>query len=172
MEMKAFDDAVKVAKDFAAKDGNTLVIATADHECAGFNIIGKGSFANAEAAAPPGNIDSGNTANNSSPSREFAANKKDPARSTGPVNGSGSGDPKNLAPATFRTADDPAGVADGSTDASLWLTYLSGNHTGADVPIFAVGPQGARFTGPQDNTDIYRSMFGALQALGNGKSGR
>ncbi len=85
MEMKAFDDAVKVAKDFAAKDGNTLVIATADHECAGFNIIGKGSFANAEAAAPPGNIDSGNTANNSSPSREFAANKKDSARSTGPV---------------------------------------------------------------------------------------
>jgi len=54
MEMKAFDDAVKVAKDFAAKDGNTLVITTADHECAGFNIIGNGSFANAEAAAPPG----------------------------------------------------------------------------------------------------------------------
>lgn len=121
MEMKAFDDAVKVAKDFAAKYGNTLVITTADHECAGFNIIGNGSFANAEAAAPPGNIDSGNTANNSSPSREFAANKKDPARSTGPVNGSGSGDPKNFAPATFRTADDPAGVADGSTDANLWL---------------------------------------------------
>jgi len=63
-------------------------------------------------------------------------------------------------------------VADGSTDASLWLTYLSGNHTGADVPIYAVGPQSARFTGPQDNTDIYRSVFGALQALGNGKSGR
>ncbi len=38
-EMKAFDDSVKIAKEFAAKDGNTLVIVTADHECAGFNII-------------------------------------------------------------------------------------------------------------------------------------
>lgn len=95
---EAFDDAVKVAKDFAAKDGNTLVITTADRECAGFNIIGKGSFANAEAAAPPGNVDSGNPANNSSPSRAFAANKKDPARSTRPVNGAGSGDPKYFAP--------------------------------------------------------------------------
>ena len=172
MEMKAFDDAVKVAKDFAAKDGNTLVITTADHECAGFNIIGKGSFTNAEALAPPGNVDSGNPANTSTPRREYAANKKDPARSTGPINGSGAGSPKNFAPATFRTADDLAGVQDGSTDASLWLSYASGNHTGADVPIFAVGPQSARFLGPQDNTDIYRSMFSALKALGDGQTSR
>jgi len=172
LEVKAFDDAVKVAKDFAAKDGNTLVITTADHECAGFNIIGKGSFTNAEAAAPPGNVDSSNPANNSTPRREFAANKKDPARSTGPVNGAGSADPKNFAPATFRTADDQAGVQDGSLDASLWLSYLSGNHTGADVPIYAVGPQSSRFLGPQDNTDIYRAMFGALSALGNERAPR
>jgi len=78
MEMRAFDDAVKVAKDFAAKDGNTLVITTADHECAGFNIIGKGSFANAEAAAPPGNVDSGNPANNSSPSRAVRRQQEGP----------------------------------------------------------------------------------------------
>lgn len=32
----AFDDAVKVALDFAAKNNDTLVIVTADHECGGF----------------------------------------------------------------------------------------------------------------------------------------
>lgn len=166
-EMKSFDESVRVAREFAAADGNTLVIVTADHECAGFNIIGKGSFANAEAAAPPGNVDGGNPANTSTPRREYAANKKDPARSTGPVNGSGSADPKNFAPATFRTADDPAEVKDGDPAASLWLTYVSGNHTGADVPIRSSGPESSRFVGNLDNTDIYRQMFAALQALGN-----
>ena len=160
-EIKAFDDAVESAVDFAKKDGHTLVIVTADHECAGFNIIEKGTYTNAEAVAPPVNVDAGNTANNSLPSRS-ASGAKDPARSTGPVNGAGSADAKNFAPATFRTPDDPAGVTDGSTDASLWLTYLSGNHTGADVPIFAYGPGGEAFAASQDNTALYGKMYGAL----------
>ncbi|GJF30942.1 alkaline phosphatase [Kitasatospora sp. NE20-6] len=160
-EIKAFDDAVAAAVDFAKKDGHTLVVVTADHECAGFNIIEKGSYTNAEAVAPPVNVDGGNTANNSSPSRA-ASGAKDPARSTGPVNGAGSADARNFAPATFRTPDDPAGVADGSTDASLWLTYLSGNHTGADVPIFAYGPGGERFAASQDNTELYGKMYRSL----------
>ena len=67
-EMRAFDQAVAVAKAFARHDGHTLVIVTADHECAGFNIIEKGSYTNAEAASPPANVDAGNTANNSTPS--------------------------------------------------------------------------------------------------------
>ncbi len=182
-EIKAFDDAVAVAKDFAAADGHTLVIVTADHECAGFNIIEKGTFTNAEAAAPPVNVDGGNTANNSTPSRP-GGNVRDPARSDGIVNGTstrpstsatgtattgpyGSADPRNFAPATFRTADDPAGVVDGTPEASLWLTYLSGNHTGADVPIYAFGPEAGRFAGSFDNTNIYRQMYDALGALGN-----
>ncbi|PBC70774.1 alkaline phosphatase [Streptomyces sp. TLI_235] len=160
-EVKAFDDAVAAAVDFAKRDGHTLVIVTADHECAGFNIIEKGSYANAEAAAPPANVDAGNTANNSRPSRPTSG-AKDPARSSGIVNGAGAGDPKNFAPATFRTPDDPAAVTDGTADASLWLTYLSGNHTGADVPIFAYGPGGDRFAASQDNTALYGKMYGAL----------
>jgi alkaline phosphatase len=160
-ETKAFDDAVKVATDFAKKDGHTLVIVTADHECAGFNIIEKGTFTNAEAAAPPTNVDSGNTANNSTPSRT-SGNTKDATRSTGPVNGSGSSNPKNFAPATFRTPDDPAGVQDGSTDASLWLTYLSGNHTGADVPVFGYGAGSDQLEGEIDNTDLFGIVGRAL----------
>jgi len=163
-EIKAFDDAVKAAYDFAAKDGNTLVIVTADHECAGFNIIEPGTFTNAEATTPPVNVDSGNPANNSTPSRT-SSGKLDPTRSTGPINGSGSGNPGNFAPATFRTADDASGVKDGSEEASLWLTYLSGNHTGADVTLFATGPRSGQFSNSYDNTDIYRKMFSALSAL-------
>ncbi len=150
-EIKAFDDAVKVARDFAAKDGHTLVIVTADHECAGFNIIEKGSYTNAEAAAPPANVDSGNPANNSTPSRPTSG-AKDPSRTA-------------FAPATFRTPDDPAGVTDGSPQASLWLTYLSGNHTGADVPIFASGPGSREIASSIDNTDLFDIVGHALRVV-------
>ncbi|WP_345261140.1 alkaline phosphatase [Streptomyces hundungensis] len=160
-EVKAFDDAVKAATDFAKRDGHTLVVVTADHECAGFNIIEKGTYTNAESVAPPANTDAGNPANNSPPSRATSG-AKDPARSTGIANGTGAGDAKNFAPATFRTPDDPKGVKDGSPEASLWLTYLSGNHTGADVPIFAYGPGAGRFAASQLNTDLYGKMYGSL----------
>ncbi|KPI33862.1 Alkaline phosphatase [Actinobacteria bacterium OV450] len=160
-EVKAFDEAVKAAYEFAKKDGHTLVIVTADHECAGFNIIEKGSYTNAEAVAPPANVDAGNAANSSAPSRA-ASGAKDSSRSTGAVNGAGSADAKNFAPATFRTPEDPAGVKDGSPEASLWLTYLSGNHTGADVPLFAYGPTGSAFAASQNNTELYGKMYRAL----------
>jgi alkaline phosphatase len=162
-EMKAFDDAVKVAKDFAAKDGNTLVIVTADHECAGFNIVEKGTFTNAEASAPPANADSGNTANNSTPSR--GTNAKDATRSTGIINGAGAADPKNFGPATFRIPSDPAGVVDGSPEAGLWLTYLSGNHTGADVPVYAYGPGSDQLNGTIDNTALFGIVGRALSVV-------
>ena len=40
VEVLEFDRAVQVAKDFAAKHADTLVIVTADHECSGAAIIG------------------------------------------------------------------------------------------------------------------------------------
>ena len=45
-----FDEAVKNALDFAAKDGNTLVIVTADHETGGLTLTG-GSFEKGEVNA-------------------------------------------------------------------------------------------------------------------------
>jgi len=39
-EMRDFDDAVGVALDFAERDGRTLVLVTADHECGGFALTG------------------------------------------------------------------------------------------------------------------------------------
>ena len=45
-----FDRAIGVAREFAQADGNTLVIVTADHECAGINIIGASRVSDAELA--------------------------------------------------------------------------------------------------------------------------
>lgn len=38
-EMLDFDKAIGIALDYAEKDGNTLVIVTADHECGGFSLV-------------------------------------------------------------------------------------------------------------------------------------
>lgn len=45
-EMLDFDKAIKEALDFAEKDGNTLVVITADHETGGFSITGGKKFGN------------------------------------------------------------------------------------------------------------------------------
>jgi alkaline phosphatase len=55
LEVIEFDRAVQVAKDFAAKHPDTLVIVTADHECSGAAIIGASTqpIATLRAAAAP-----------------------------------------------------------------------------------------------------------------------
>lgn len=46
-----FDRAVAKARDFAARNPDTLVVVTADHECAGINIIGSSRVTDADLAA-------------------------------------------------------------------------------------------------------------------------
>ncbi|MBC8143428.1 MAG: alkaline phosphatase [Armatimonadetes bacterium] len=48
MDTIEFDKAIKVAQDFATRNPDTLVIITADHECAGVNIIGASTVSNEE----------------------------------------------------------------------------------------------------------------------------
>jgi alkaline phosphatase len=58
-EMLDFDQAIGKALEFAAKDGETLIIVTADHETGGFSLIGgdmktgmvKGAFTTGEHTA-------------------------------------------------------------------------------------------------------------------------
>jgi alkaline phosphatase len=48
-----FDRAVATALDFARRDGNTLVIVTADHECSGFSVVGASTKTVADLEALP-----------------------------------------------------------------------------------------------------------------------
>lgn len=52
-----FDKAIGVAKAFAERNGDTLVIVTADHECAGVNIIGAANKTLAQLQAISTNAD-------------------------------------------------------------------------------------------------------------------
>jgi len=86
-----FDNAVGAVLDFAAENGETLVIITADHETGGFALTG-------------GNL------------------------ATGEVEGA----------------------------------FVSGDHTGVMVPLFAFGPGAEQFSGLQDNTDVHEKMSALL----------
>lgn len=49
------------------------------------------------------------------------------------------------------------------TEASLWLTYLSGNQTGADMPIYSYGAGSEKMQGSIDNTDLFDIVEDALR---------
>lgn len=82
-----FDNTIGTVLDFAAKNGETLVVITADHETGGLALTG-------------GNL------------------------ATGKVEGK----------------------------------FASGDHTGVMVPLFAFGPGAEKFSGLQENTDVYKKM--------------
>lgn len=86
-EMLDFDKAVGKALEFAARDKNTLVIVTADHETGGMNLV-------------EGDI----------------------------------------------------------TKGKVKAAFVSGDHTGVMVPVFAYGPGAWQFTGIYQNTDVFGRM--------------
>jgi alkaline phosphatase len=86
-EVLDFDKAVGKALEFAARDKNTLVIVTADHETGGMNLVG-------------GDI----------------------------------------------------------TKGKVKAAFVSGDHTGVMVPVFAYGPGAWLFTGIYQNTDVFAKM--------------
>ena len=54
LEVLEFDRAIQVAKDFATANPDTIVIVTADHECAGASIIGASTVTAASLLAREG----------------------------------------------------------------------------------------------------------------------
>lgn len=91
-EMLDFDEAIGKALEFAAKDGETLIVVTADHETGGMALV------------------AGNT---------------------------------------------KVGMLVGK--------YVSGDHTGVMVPVFAYGPGAELFGGIQENTDIAKKIMQLLK---------
>ena len=190
-----FDRAVAVCQAFAEKNGDTLVIVTADHECAGINIIGGSRVTNpdlqARAVAGGG-----------------AASLRDPVVGTYDQAGfpvyqiANDGYPVTTEvdyrmligyaanadryedwlsnPQPIRDTQQPFnGIAPlntyptGPLDRDVAGNYLvtgqvpgtSAVHTASDIPLSAYGFGAARFTGVMDNTDVFFKIM--QSALGD-----
>lgn len=69
-----FDNAVRACREFAERDGNTLVIVVSDHECSGFSVIGALKRTTAQMRALPSDATNFEPASptNPSPARQTA----------------------------------------------------------------------------------------------------
>lgn len=177
-----FDRSVALAQAFAAKHGNTLVIVTADHECAGVALIG-GSVVN-DARLQELIREGGTALRDSSVGLYEKAGfpkcviAKDGYPETTDIDfrlligyGANSDRYEDYRTNPLPTQDSqqpfvksqplayPVDPMKRDEDAKFLLTgQVPGNsaaHTASDIPLFAYGPGAYSFTGVIDNTDVF-----------------
>ena len=159
-EVQAFDEAIEVARRFAAAHGSTLLVVTADHETGGLDL-------------------------GPNPDLEFIAGVRATVdRIWGAIEGgmtidaamrtyAGIGDVWPALSArereSIRSCGDPLGVADVlNARAGVgwgWSGCAGAHHTRTRVPVFAAGPGADRFDRADlENTDIGMLLFEAVGA--------
>ncbi len=158
-DVLAYDRAVAAALAWAARDGHTLVVSTADHETGGLTL-GRDD-ANRWDPAPllratasfermAGRIRGGEDA--AEAIRQALGLDALPEGAAETFRGAvAANNPAALLPPLERLASEPAGVA--------WTTK---GHTAVDVGLYAWGPGAERFRGAMTNDAVGRALFAAL----------
>jgi alkaline phosphatase len=158
-EMEDFEKAFQMAIDFAKNDGETLVVATADHSTGGFTIGAKGEY--------------------NWFSEVLKAVKRTPdyiARKI--VNGVDvnkaltkyikfklTAEEVNAVKVATRTqkASEVDHAIEQIINNRTFTGWTTKGHTGEDVNVYAFGPESQRFIGQIDNTDHAKIIFDILK---------
>jgi len=153
----AFDEAVKEALNFAKKNGNTLIIVTADHETGGLTIGGYGEYSfkpdillgqkGSFERKIGGKLSSNNIEN---VFKEYLGITDLTAEE------------KSKIKAAFKNGSGGWKAARDVVNRRALLGWTTSAHTGSDVPVMAYGPHAESFARHIDNTDIFRYMRDAL----------
>ncbi len=182
-----FDRAIKIAQEFAEKDGETLVIVTADHECSGVALIGGSMVTDAKLQELAKEGGASNLRDKVVGIYEKAGFPKYTISADGypaitdidyrllvgygansdryedwranplPVQDSQQPFAKS-APLLAYPVDPSARDMDGKFLVTGQVPGNSGVHTATDIPISAMGPGAWSFTGVLDNTDVFFHM--------------
>ncbi|WP_343042298.1 alkaline phosphatase [Ornithinibacillus caprae] len=144
-DVEAFEKAVEVAINFAEEDGKTLVVVAGDHDTGGMttgsngqmdlnaqvlqNVTATGDYMASLLNEERSNISEVvyNYSSIELTSEEEKIIKRE----------------QNASLAINKVISDRASIG--------WTSY---NHTGADIPVYAYGPQSHKFVGFHDNTDL------------------
>ncbi|GAE36737.1 alkaline phosphatase [Halalkalibacter akibai] len=154
-DIAAFEQAVLSAQKFAQKNGNTLVVVAGDHDTGGMSVGGYNQYkaqpdilrevkASATNIAEKINHDRANTKEiikhytgldltETQAARLNKANKKDLAV-----------------------------IVNEIINKHAFIDWVTVEHTGVDVPVYAFGPHSELFIGHQDNTDLPKKMAKAM----------
>ncbi len=163
-DILAYDEAVAAVLAWAAEDGNTLVVSTADHETGGMTLGRDGIYAwdPAPLLAATASLErmAERVRAGDAPARvvQEGVGRDDigdavlsPAALESLARGIGSGDLSAFAALVTALESEPAGIA--------WTT---GGHTAVDVNLYAFGPGARRFHGRMPNDAVGRALFDAL----------
>lgn len=157
-EMQDFEKAYKAAIEFAKKDGNTLVVATADHSTGGLSIGANGIY-------------------NFDVSSLKAAKRTPDFMAAEIVKGANVEETLKkyidlqLTDEEIKSVNDAAVTKDqGGIDVAIeaifnarsFTGWTTGGHTGEDVPVYAFGPGKEMFSGLIENTDNAKIIFKIL----------
>ena len=179
-----FDRAIRVAQEFAQKDGQTLVIVTADHECSGVALIGGSIVTDARLQelakeGGPANLRDkvvgvyekagfpkyvmGNDGYPTTTDIDYRllvgyganSDRYEDWRSN-PLPLQDSQQPfAKTTPLSAYPADPSLRDSDGKFSITGQVPGNSRVHTATDIPISAMGPGAWSFTGVLDNTDVF-----------------
>lgn len=180
-----FDRAVKVAQDFAAANPDTLVIVTADHECAGVGIIGAHTGMVGGTGASSANVatyDSAKFPKYSIQADGYPATTDVPGKML--IGYAGNADRYETWQSSAKPTQDtqqpfaasaplkayPVTTKGQSNTRNVRNGYLitgqvpgdHGVHTATDIPLSAYGRGAMMFSGVMDNTDVF---FKIVQAV-------
>ncbi|MEK3823487.1 alkaline phosphatase [Paenibacillus sp. FSL K6-1558] len=158
-EMEDFAKAFKAAIDFAKKDGQTLVVATADHSTGGLTLGKDGEYNffvdPIKAALRTPDFMAAQIAKGASVDETLKKYLK-----------------LELTAEEIQSVKDAAQSADVTKidnaieaiiDNRSFTGWTTGGHTGEDVPVYAYGPGSQRFSGLIDNTDNAKIIFDILK---------
>ncbi|WP_409288054.1 alkaline phosphatase [Peribacillus sp. SCS-37] len=156
-EMEDFERAFKAVIDFAKKDGNTLVVATADHGTGGLTVGSSGVYNwNTEpikAAKRTPDFISNEILNGANVEQTLAKYIDLP-----------------LTPEEVKSVKDAVATKkvddaiEAIFNARSYTGWTTSGHTGEDVPLYAYGPEKQRFAGLIDNTDNAKIIFDLLKS--------
>nr|WP_232278727.1 alkaline phosphatase [Paenibacillus sp. 481] len=154
-EMEDFEQAFKSVLEFAEKDGETLVVLTADHSTGGFSLGTNGSYnfdvAPIKAAKRTPDFMAAKIAGGADVEQtlkayiglELKPEEIDAVKQA----------------ATTKKAAEIDNAIEKIFNTRSYSGWTTGGHTGEDVPVMAYGPGKERFAGMIDNIDQAKNIF-------------
>ncbi|MEN8702199.1 alkaline phosphatase [Bacillus infantis] len=165
-EMEDFEKAYKAAIEFAKKDKNTLVVATADHSTGGYSIGADGVynwFADPiKAAKKTPDFMAAEIANGADVEKTLKTYIDQKQLALTPEEIKAVKDA-----AASKKAVDIDNAIENIFNKRSYTGWTTGGHTGEDVPVYAYGPHKERFAGQVNNTDHAEIIFDLLKSKGN-----
>jgi alkaline phosphatase len=162
-EALEYDAAVRVAIDFARRDGRTLVVSVADHETGGLTL---GRRVGAEGAADvhPEALSRVRRSSRGLAARLRAGADPDSLMRADAGLGRLSGEERTMLAEGVAGRRGLEGTIGEIVSRRALIGWTTNGHTAAEVTLHAYGPGRERFTGLLDNTDVARRIA-ALQGL-------